>query len=970
MKFLARASFPSLFLLLVVSLLGSLPVRAAETPDSARLAQAIRSAHFAEPLIATHPTSPAEDQALLQALRVYEQRATPDDLGALVLFSSLYPNSGWGPAIATNLGLSYLHNGYFSRALDAWQSAWREGKGATDPQAKALVDKAVGELARLYASLGRNEELTTLFDEIGERPIMGSATEAVQIAREELTLSQKSPLISSEKDSRHLFICGPLALKSLMIELGAKSDQLDFLQFYNAGPNGTSLAEVGQLADRANFAHRIVVRKPGEPVPVPAVVHWKVGHFATILSEEGGRFRIHDPVFAPQDIWVTRAALDAEASGYFLTPAPKTKVAHQWRDASAAEAANIWGRGPTAGTPPGIAGPQDPPANPGGSPSPGNPPLDDFGVGPSAGNPPPDEGSAPPPSGCPMCFYNIGESTVSVTLADTPVGYSPPIGPSAKVRLTYTQREDSQPANFSFFNIGQKWTMNWLSYVTDDPTHPGATVSRYIAGGGAYFYTGFQSQTGQFTAQNDDGSILVLASQSPVTYRRQLGNGSVEIYAQSNGGLSFPRNILLSQVIDPQGNALTLNYDNQLRLISLTDATGRQTTFTYGLPARPLLITQITDPFGRSAVLTYDASFRLSSITDIIGLTSSFTYDANSLINSLTTPYGTTTFAYTAPGTNAPPRFVQVTDPLGNHEREEWVEPAPIPDSDPTATVPVGMPLAPKNQFLTFRNSAHWDKSAYLAAGCTPSGGCDYAKARITHFLHDTSNFSFKSNVVESIKNPLENRVWFQYLGQTSSIQSGNYIKPSVTARVLDDGTTQLSTFSYDAGGFFKVTQVTDPVGRATSFAYSNHIDLAAISQTTAFGVQQTIAQFIYNTQHRPVFYTDAAGQTKTYTYNTVGQLASVTNPLGQTTSYQYNATGDLITVTNANNATAASFTYDAYDRIRTYTDSEGWTATYDYDDDDRVTKITYPDGTTRVYTYDRLDCGATIKMGIPRQSG
>jgi RHS repeat-associated protein len=156
-----------------------------------------------------------------------------------------------------------------------------------------------------------------------------------------------------------------------------------------------------------------------------------------------------------------------------------------------------------------------------------------------------------------------------------------------------------------------------------------------------------------------------------------------------------------------------------------------------------------------------------------------------------------------------------------------------------------------------------------------------------------------------------------------------------------------------------EVTQTIDPVGRITSFAYANHIDLAAISQTTAYGVQQTIAQFIYNTQHRPIFSTDAAGQTTAYAYNAAGQPTSITNPLGQKTSYQYNAKGDLTRVINANNATAASFTYDAYDRIRTYMDSEGWTATYDYDAADRITKITYPDGTARLYSYDKLDLAA-----------
>src|SRR5262249_8990069 len=155
----------------------------------------------------------------------------------------------------------------------------------------------------------------------------------------------------------------------------------------------------------------------------------------------------------------------------------------------------------------------------------------------------------------------------------------------------------------------------------------------------------------------------------------------LEIYAQSDGSAGYPRNIFLSKVIDPQGNALTLNYDSQQRLTSLADAVGRQTTFTYGAPGRPLMISQITDPFGRSANFAYDGLGRLKSIPDVIGLTSTFSYDSNGLVNALTTPYGTTTFAYPAPGTSAPPRFVQATDPLGYSEREEWLEPAPIPDS-------------------------------------------------------------------------------------------------------------------------------------------------------------------------------------------------------------------------------------------------------------------------------------------------
>jgi RHS repeat-associated protein len=492
-------------------------------------------------------------------------------------------------------------------------------------------------------------------------------------------------------------------------------------------------------------------------------------------------------------------------------------------------------------------------------------------------------------------------------------------------------------------------------------------ATRFLPGGGAYHYTGYQSGSGQFAAQRNDGAILVMTSQNPERYEVRLADGSVLVYGHSDGATAYPRRIFLSEMIDPQGNALALNYDGQFRLVSLTDATGRDTTFSYGLAGKPLLVTKITDPFGRSATLTYDFSGRLSSITDIIGLTSQVGYDANSLVNSLTTPYGTTTFVYTPPGTSAPPRYAQATDPEGNSERVEWFEPASIPSSE--SVVPVGMPLTPVNNFLQYRNSFYWDKNAYDEAGCGPTGGCDYTLARITHFVHDATNTNLRGTQIESIKYPLENRVWFNYAGQSSTVFSGSFDRPIAAARVLDDGTTQLTETSYDTAGYFNVTETIDAEGRTTTYTYdiTNRIDLLTVKQTVAGGAQETLAEFVYNAQHRPTSYTDAAGETTTFDYNTAGQLTLVTNSLGEGTEYQYSATGDLETIINANDEVAASFTYDDYARVRTFTDSEGWTATYDYDAADRVTRITYPDGTSDQFGYENLDL-VTYRDRLGRQ--
>ena len=910
------------------------PAWGADNQPAPQLSAAMRSAHFAEPLVATGPTTVVEDAALSRALSLYAQRQSPEDFSALTAFLADQPKSGWSSALYTNLGLSYLHYGYFSRALDAWKAAWLAGKDATDLDARALVDRAAGELAQLYASLGNIEKLEALSAEIGNRPVTGAALEQLETARRILTLSKTDP--------RHLYNCGPTALRSLILAAGGSESQVSFLPWHKVGPNGASLAELGQLAQKAKFGYRIVSRKPGQPVPLPAVVHWKAGHYGAIVETKNGRYHLADAISGKHDLWVTQAALDAEASGYFITSA-ELPLEGGWRAVEGKEAASIWGKGPTLGTKAGDAG--DPRAK---APEIVRPPP-----------PSPADNPGKPDPDCGMCVADIKEAAVSVTISDTPVGYSPAVGPSVRVIISYNQREDSQPAVFGYFNIGPKWTLNWLSYVTDDPAIPGGTVSRVQGGGGAVFYTGYSGTTGRFAAQTDDSSILVRVSGTPIRYERRRGDGSKEIYQDSDGSSAYPRRIFLSAVVDPQGNTVTLTYDGQQRLVSLTDALSRQTTLSYGLPSFPLLITQITDPFGRSAKFTYNAAKRLASITDVIGITSSVTYDANAYVDSLTTPYGTTSFAYTAPGTSMPPRFVEITDPLGYHEREEWLEPAPVPSSEASPDVPVGMPISLTNAYLEYRDSFHWDKNSYIVAGCTPSGGCDYSKARNTHFHHMPST-SIKATSIESVKYPLENRIWYTYPGQTlspPSIYGGTSNKPNAVGRVLDDGTTQITQYSYDTGDYFNLLMTSDPVGRTTQFTYAlNNIDLQAVNQLTSADTFTPVAQYTYNGRHQPVAYTNASGETTLFGYNAVGQVTSIIDPLDQKTSYHYDSWGNLTSITNANGVTAATYTYDSYARVRTYTDSEGWMVTYDYDAADRVTKVTYPDGTARRYTYDKLD--------------
>ena len=298
-------------------------------------------------------------------------------------------------------------------------------------------------------------------------------------------------------------------------------------------------------------------------------------------------------------------------------------------------------------------------------------------------------------------------------------------------------------------------------------------------------------------------------------------------------------------------------------------------------------------------------------------------------------------------GDNGNSRFLQATDPLGYVERLEYVQGTNTPFSDPGSLVPSGIGT-PFNEYLNARDTFYWDKHAWAQVGE------NYGMARIRHWDHLASNTNITSDTLESVKYPLENRIWYAHPGQpTTGLGagvSGTDEAPSAIARVLDDGSTQLTQVQYN--GIGNISAYTDPAGRQAQMQYAaNQVDVMAVQQNTAAGLAN-VAQFTYNAHHQPLTYTDAAGQKTTYTYNSAGQKLTETNALGQTTSYTYNALGYLTSVVNANKKKVLSLAYDAAGDVSVSTDSEGHAVIFKYDALDRVISETYPDKTTRTFTY------------------
>lgn len=861
-----------------------------------------RARVFEEPLVPVGgEPGAAENAALAAALIEYSKRSSPDDFSSLTGFLRDHPRSPWRAAVLANLGLDYYNTAHYSRVVAAWEQAWPLAKDATDTKGKALADRVAGELASMYARLGRMTELEALLKSFEGRVFVGSATEKISGAREGLWNMKNRPEIA--------FRCGPLALHRIKA-LKDPTPSAEMMIFHSASSSkGMSLDQVAALSQNIGLSYQMAFREQGADFVVPSVIHWNMDHYAAIVRREGDKYLLQDPTFR-NDVWATRQALEDEASGFFLLP--PGALPKGWRKVEAKEGGKVWGKGFTSERDPGPFGPGDPQTGP----------NDCKG----------------------MAVSSVHLMLVNLNLSDEPVGYSPPVGPPVKFVVRYNHRDAFQPATFTYPNFGPKWTHEWLSYINDNPQSPLADVTCYARGGGVRTFTSFNTNTQSFAVEQYDQTLLkrTASARYEMTYR----DGSKLVFSQSNGAIGTSRKIFLTQVIDPFGNAVTLTYDGSLRLTGIADAIGQVTTLAYGQTNDLYKITRVTDPFGRFAGFDYDNIGRLTNITDVIGLRSRFIYETNSdYIQKLVTPYGTNTFLRGESGTT---RWLETVFADGSRERVEFNQSTNIgmPFSEPPASVPLGM--ATFNQYLYYRNTYYWSRTA-----CATAYG-DYSKAKVYHWLHG-KDLSTCSGIIENTKEALEGRVWYDYDGQSSSVFVGSTRQPKHVGRVLDDGTTQLYTQNYNQFGH--LTNSIDPLGRTFSYVYStNGIDLLEVRMTRA-GKNELLSRVTYNGQHLPLTTINAGGQTNTYTYNARGQLLSESNPKGETTTYAYDTNGYLVAVdgplTGTNDVTTT--TYDALGRIRTKTDVSGYTLTFDYDALDRITRITYPDGSFGETTYHRL---------------
>ena len=425
---------------------------------------------------------------------------------------------------------------------------------------------------RVFAGKSETEELQPLLDSVKDRKMYGTPATEIMNARANLVVMLKKPGIA--------FKCGPFALGRIQKFLHPDQPLSKLIIDAKSTPKGFSLLQVKELADQLGMNFQAVKRSGTEPLILPAVVHWKSGHYAAILTRENNRYVVQDPTFGHEAV-LKEDAINSESSGYFLIP--KGSLAKGWTAVNDTESGNVWGRG--------------------------------F----------PDTRDEKQTKECDKNSDCNGMARPSILLLlaclrikDAPISYHPAIGPDVNFTATYNQYEASQIGTFITSNFGNNWIQPWQSYVKSSGS-TGGTISVLPMGGGYEVYSGYQgtATSGSYAPQVQlQTKLYVMQTANParaaasnkLRYERQYPDGSKEVFDSPADSRNF---IYLTQIIDPQGNAISLNYQAVsagYRLTSVIDSLGQATTLTYGLADDPLKITAVTDPFGRTAKFGYTAT--------------------------------------------------------------------------------------------------------------------------------------------------------------------------------------------------------------------------------------------------------------------------------------------------------------------------------------------------------------------------
>jgi RHS repeat-associated protein len=489
---------------------------------------------------------------------------------------------------------------------------------------------------------------------------------------------------------------------------------------------------------------------------------------------------------------------------------------------------------------------------------------------------------------------------------------APNLGPALSVTRAFPNSIQARN-QMGPFGWGWEWTDGWqriLSVVNGVPTITNPD------GGQRLFPP--DGRGGFFPEPGDHGTLMALGGG---VFTLQEATGSITEF-QADGKVAF--------VADTNGNKVNAVYTNGL-LTSLAASAGQSLSFTWNSAGR---ITSISDTTGRTTTYTYDPTNQyLLAVSPFDDDDDQYAYDTSgnpAAQNALVSIHHF--------NNNATDHFVYNT-------RGQLVETDRNGDADQ----------------VNYTYGSGGEVSAADANGATANAFFDARGllAKVTDPLGNTTHYSYDSNFnLTQVIDPAGQITLHSY------DHNGNRIKTTGP-----DGQTVAYAYS---GPFNNMTSYTDSNGHATNYHYDSKGNLLAISYADGSqnqfnydplgNISQSISargqaiQNVHNSIGELTQQSFADGSSLAYAYDARGNLISASDGTN-TTTFQFDLTGDNLLQVNYPGGRFLKFSYDEGDRRTQSVDQNGITVNYTYNLGGLLAGLTDGNGNLIVlYTYDKMD--------------
>ncbi|MDW8321906.1 MAG: RHS repeat-associated core domain-containing protein [Armatimonadota bacterium] len=422
---------------------------------------------------------------------------------------------------------------------------------------------------------------------------------------------------------------------------------------------------------------------------------------------------------------------------------------------------------------------------------------------------------------------------------------------------------------------------------------------------------------------NGNGYVLTLKSQ-------------VRLEFEPTGTLNHFR---LARIVDPNGNAVVLTYNDGGLLTRVTDPSGRALQLHY-IGSKLTQVRFVVGAWSRTWTLEYDTNGRLwrvhyPPVTTDNGVQSyhvQFGYTSQSNICSYTDRSGQTwQYGYGEPELNGDPDALEWEQYPGNSAQQR-VQYTVVQQSGMT-----GLRVTdPRGAVITFYSNANdtWGRLRQVRDG----------EDHITTLTYGDTDYAWSPSVVTTAAGTQ----W-----QLDYDANGNIVG-------ITDAAGNRFDLSYDSQN--RLTQILEPLvtdawgntetaRHKTEYVYDTSGNLIQVKQYTS-ATSYLSTQYGYDAYGQLISVTDARNKVTQYGYDAHGNLVSLTTPMGYQTQWQYASADSTFGYTQPSARIDAkgqqtSYIYDEWGRLRTKTYPSPPAVQYSYDAEDRLVRMVDATGET-----------------------